>query len=276
MISRDSPSLATHYLRMMSPANTQMATATGFLYEYDDEIFLITNGHNITRINPGTNRRIIDSAAFPVYIRTKGLHVLPNKENILAVTEFFIVELYEDSEFRKPKWLVHPENGHSIDVVAIPVEKRAKIPEHIKLFPINKYNFDTEFEERVGDDVFILGYPFDLTGSLELPIWKRGTIATEPLLDMEGLPKMLVDTATRQGMSGAPVLMRRTGVHWVGNTSLSGKEFIGLIQNFIGVYSGRLGAEDEFKAQLGIVWKKKVIDEILHAKQIATIEFQSL
>lgn len=33
---------------------------------------------------------------------------------------------------------------------------------------------------------------------------------------------------------------------------------------FIGVYSGRIGADDEFKAQLGKVWKKRVIDEIIN------------
>jgi hypothetical protein len=36
---------------------------------------------------------------------------------------------------------------------------------------------------------------------------------------------------------------------------------------FVGVYSGRVGAEDEFKAQLGVVWKTSVLDEIISAAQ---------
>ena len=42
---------------------------------------------------------------------------------------------------------------------------------------------------------------------------------------------------------------------------------IGRIRNFIGVYSGRMG-RDELQAQLGIVCKARVIEEILQAKQI--------
>jgi hypothetical protein len=34
-------------------------------------------------------------------------------------------------------------------------------------------------------------------------------------------------------------------------------------RRFIGVYSGRLGAEDEFKAQLGLVWKESGLIELL-------------
>lgn len=33
---------------------------------------------------------------------------------------------------------------------------------------------------------------------------------------------------------------------------------------FVGVYSRRIGAEDEFKAQLGRVWKRQVIEDIIN------------
>ncbi|MDZ7783208.1 MAG: hypothetical protein U5K56_09900 [Halioglobus sp.] len=42
-------------------------------------------------------------------------------------------------------------------------------------------------------------------------------------------------------------------------------ELIGRIRNFIGVYSGRIG-KDEAKAQLGIVWKVVVMEEIINGK----------
>ena len=51
---------------------------------------------------------------------------------------------------------------------------------------------------------------------------------------------------------------------------------IGMIRSFLGVYSGRIGAEDNFKAQLGIVWKKTVIEEILAAKKRSSIDFQNI
>ena len=202
-IKLDSPSLATHYLRMIAmETGNIMSTGTGFLYEYQDEIFLITNGHNITRMNPEQTLRIISSAAFPSKIITRARFFPKDSPNMMGVTDFFTIDLYENDSFSKPLWYVHPDKEYLIDVVAIPLEKKDKIQEHIKLFPINCYPFDKEFFPEVADDVFILGYPFNVTGDKELPIWKRGTIASEPIIDIDNLPKIFVDTATRPGMSG--------------------------------------------------------------------------
>ncbi len=277
-IDLSSPSLSTHYLRMVPyGSNTVMSTGTGFLYEYENEIFIITNGHNLTRTNPQLTKRIVDSAAFPVKIKSKTRSAYSGSPNYYGLSEFFIVDLYEDEDFKIPKWYVHPEKGYLIDVVAIPLEKKDNIPSHIRCFPINNFEFDTQFEPLVSDDVFILGYPFDITDALELPIWKRGTIATEPFIDIDKLPKFYVDTASRSGMSGSPVIMKRNGLHGIGSDNkLTGSEFFGIVQKFIGIYSGRIGADDEFKAQLGIVWKEKVILEILSARQIGSIDFQKI
>lgn len=66
---------------------------------------------------------------------------------------------------------------------------------------------------RVATDVFVLGYPKGISGGGEFPIWKRASIATEPDIQLGTLPKMLVDTATREGMLGAPVIaVARRGV----------------------------------------------------------------
>lgn len=132
--------------------------------------------------------------------------------------------------------------------------------------PINKYSFDFNPPE-VGDDVFVLGYPFNLNGSREMPIWKRGSIATEPYFDLDNLPKVLIDTATRQGMSGSPVIFQRIGLidNYIDENTISDIS-IGTIRGFLGIYSGRIGSKDELQAQLGIVWKKKVIDEIVLGK----------
>jgi hypothetical protein len=46
-----------------------------------------------------------------------------------------------------------------------------------------------------------------------------------------------------------------------------GSEVIGRIRNFMGIYSGQIG-KDELKAQLGIVWKARVIEEIIDAKAL--------
>ena len=59
--------------------------------------------------------------------------------------------------------------------------------------------------------------------------------------------------------------MQRIGIHGTENR-IAPDTLIGRIRNFVGVYSGRIGA-DEFKAQLGIVWKEKALKEILQTKR---------
>lgn len=277
-IKIDSPSFTTHYLHMLSYATEkEMATGTGFIYEFENQLFLITNGHNVTGVNPEQNRRLNGFTVFPGKIKTKARILKKESESIsIGITEAFSIDLYDDDDFKNPNWYIHPDKGYKIDVVAIPLIDCKKIPKNIKFFPINKLEFDSGFPPEVADDVFILGYPFNIAGNLELPVWKRGSIASEPYLDLDEFPKIFVDTATRPGMSGSPVIMQRTGLHGYNGKSRTGKEIIGTISNFVGIYSGRIGAEDEFKAQLGIIWKEKVILEILVAKKKSDTKFQMI
>ena len=249
-----------------------LATGTGFIYEFEDHYFLITNGHNVTGVNPETGQRITNHGGFPTIVRTKA-RMTPKDDPKALVINFFNIDLYSDDSYLKPTWYIHPDKGYEIDVIAIPIEEKKNISEEVKLFPINQMDFHNQFSPEVSDDAFILGYPFDITGGKELPIWKRATIATEIGIDLDDLPKMMVDTATRSGMSGSPVIYQKSGY----NASPDGdknKDVIGTIRGFLGIYSGRIGAEDNFKSQLGIVWKSQVIDEILKSKTNGTVEFQ--
>src|ERR1700722_88193 len=162
----------------------------------------------------------------------------------------------------EPLWFEHPEHGRSVDVVALPLS--ASLAKKYRLLPINKLDFDTAFGPLVADEAFVVGYPFaDLSIGI-FPIWKRASIASEPGVDLDKLPKMLIDTATRPGFSGSPVIMQRLGIHGKAGEALKGDEIIGRIRNFIGIYSGRVDRETE-QAQLGIVWKARVINEIIDA-----------
>jgi hypothetical protein len=119
-----------------------------------------------------------------------------------------------------------------------------------------------DFDVDAGDDAYALGYPLGLSGGEDFPVWKRASIASEPGLPIDGLPKILIDTATRQGMSGSPVIVIRRGLI----PKKSGDDLmIGHAAKFLGVYSGRLG-NDLLGAQLGIVWKSEVIDEIVDGR----------
>lgn len=271
----DHTSFSTYYLQMIPyGSEIAMSTATGFVYQSGSILYLITNGHNFTRLNCETNERITASAAFPVKVKTKFRGINPESPDMIGTVEFSL-NLYEDEEHQKPKWLIHPEYGYKVDVVAMEILDLSTYTGILKFYPINKFDYSEEFPIRVSDDVFILGYPFNVTGGSDLPIWKRGSIATEPSIDIDNLPKYLIDTASRSGMSGSPVVMQRSGFHMSGN-QISTTDILGVIRNFAGIYSGRIGAKDNFDVQLGIVWKPHVIEEIIKGNRYGDVEFQDI
>lgn len=255
----DQLSLTTHHLHLcFSQTDAVLSSGTGFIYEYQDAYYLITNWHNVSGRNPLTGECLSETLAVPDIIstlfRSKEQPANCQKENLL---------LYRDNQMANPAWYEHPTYGKSVDIVALPIP--LSISNQYKLFPINSIAFDTKYKEEVADDAFVIGYPFSDTTYLQLPIWKRASIASEPDVNIDQLPKILIDTATRSGLSGSPVIMQRVGIHGMtGSIPTDDVEF-GRIRSFLGIYSGRIG-KDEFKAQLGIVWKARAITEIIEGK----------
>jgi hypothetical protein len=72
---------------------------------------------------------------------------------------------------------------------------------------------------------------------------------------------VLLDTASRPGMSGSPVIRRSWAAHLYENQggSVLGKA---IQTRFVGVYSGRIGASG-IEAQLGIMWPETFVTEIV-------------
>lgn len=231
----------------------KLASATGFIYERNEKLYLITNWHNLTGKNPVTKEQISSHGGIPDVV----VLTLLTQKHPKIEWEKFSINLY-DSE-KKAEWLVHPVHKELVDVVALEIEFDENFKGVFK--SINKIQFDN-FKIEVSDDVYILGFPYELNGGGYFPIWKRASVASEPDIDYDGLPKIFVDTASRSGMSGSPVIFRRTGIHGTENGKLTFNTVIGTIQGFVGIYSGRIG-KTELDAQLGVVWKKEVIDEII-------------
>ena len=242
--------------------DTILANATGSLFKEQDHYFLITNWHNVTGFNPETNKRLDKASPLSLIIHFPVKKGGEDSQLALLGWQPRVYPLYDSAQ--KPQWYIHPQHGNKVDVVALAIGIN-DTDFMIEAINDNKIEFDN-IEPEVGDDVFIIGFPHNYNSGGKLPIWKRGSIASEPQIDLDKLPKMLVDTASRPGMSGSPVIYRRTGIHKTVNGELGPDSIIGTIQGFCGIYSGRLQAKDALDTQLGIVWKKRVIDEIIQAK----------
>ncbi len=249
-ITPDRLSLTSIYLEAYF-GQSVFAIATGFPWRSGDNNFLITNNHVVSGLNPLTKQPIDENGSVP-----DRLLVWMLDSSGLSSWSSIEVPLYDDQG--RPRWLQHPTLGPQVDVAALPMT----IGSDHRFFPLNEVDFGS-FRVKISQDVFIIGFPKGITGSGRFPIWKRGSIASEPDIDIDGAPKLLIDSATREGMSGSPVIAQYTGYYQNDPGKMSPEDWFGSDRVFLGVYSGRILAEDEIEAQLGIVWKPKVIDEII-------------
>ncbi len=227
---------------------TELAKCTSFFYELDGSLYLVSNWHCLSGRDVQTGYPISKHSGIPDRI---ALYTIKDGKTIVRKwCEFFL------QKDEKALWFEHPSHGKNVDVGVLPVN----LPDGFRAIPVNKLEF-TEMALEVSHDLFILGYPLGLQDLHGLPIWKRATIASEPGLPT---PAFFVDTATRSGMSGSPVIHRYRGFFkqdW-NEPTLQPTDWFGEGSQFVGVYSGRLGQGEE-KAQLGIVWKSAMIDEII-------------
>jgi len=109
----------------------------------------------------------------------------------------------------------------------------------------------------VSRPVSIVGFPFGRTGGGAFGIWVQGTVASEPEVNFDDLPCFLIDSRTRPGQSGSPVIFFSTGgaISMAdGNTAV-----LGQVEKLLGVYSGRIHPESD----LGVVWRREVVSEII-------------
>jgi hypothetical protein len=160
-----------------------------------------------------------------------------------------------------PHWFEHPNHPAEVDVVALPLRNVTGI----QVVGYDLWSPGAGLAVRVSDPLNIVGFPFGITGGGALGVWVRGFIATEPELDWNDLPCFLIDSRTRSGQSGSPVIAYSPG-GWVsladGGTALAS----GPREQFVGVYSGRINAESD----LGIVWKVQAVRDVIEGNMKAS------
>jgi hypothetical protein len=282
----------------------KLAVGTAFCYLFQEKTYLITNWHNVTGREPDTKTLKSSQCAIPNRIVANIPYIVnKNSSNISVQWEEHAIDLYNESGDAPLKsiWYEHPSHYSNVDVVAIPIEENSKLLQENSIWYNREYplSFIVHDESIIcfpklaicpanhpglglkdillepGLDVFALGFPQGMSGGGEFSIWKRGSIASEPSFNIDDLPKILIDTATREGMSGAPVYaVLRGSITNLEDKDENGKHriFGGYTERLIGIYSGRIG-DDNFKAQLGIVWKASVIDEIIKGEMIGRSSF---
>lgn len=254
----NSLSLCSVYIEMFFMSQ-QISSGSAFMYHDEDlnKYYIITNWHNIVGRDQITHNLLSKVGAIPNKMR-----VYLHKKDCLGYWENGDINLYDDMDYYEGKrWLEHPLHKDKVDVVAIPILIPQECEKYNIIEELKAHDYKQDYKAAIGDNVFITGYPLGIRVGGYFPIWKSGTIASEPDFNIDDLPLFYIDAASREGMSGSAVIVRKPRI-----VSLKNKGQISHWQtSLLGIYSGRIGA-DAFGNAVGKVWKAKVIKEIINQK----------
>lgn len=240
------PSVASLLLQMRV-RDQALGTGTGFVVKCNSHHYLVTNYHNLAGRRPDTNELLHDSGATP-----DSVVITHNSASGLGSWVSLVEPVVDNDD--KPLWIEHPKFKRKVDVVALLLRNLVGV----KLYPYQYDEVGPDIAVGVSRGVNIIGFPFGLTGGGAFGIWSRGTIATEPEIDFNDLPLFLIDSRTRPGQSGSPVIIYHDG-GMIPMKDGASAIFGGPVERLLGIYSGRINKDSD----LGFVWKASVIREIL-------------
>lgn len=176
------PSLMS--LRLDMTANgTSLGMGTGFAFSWDDRPWLITNRHNLTGRRQDTGEPIHRSAATPDTVFVHHNTIPESRASTWTFEWEPCAEPVVDAE-GAPLWLEHPVHGSEVDVVALPIRN---VPSDAMIVTYTTHDFSKPLGVGVSQDLSIIGFPYGLESGGIVGVWMRGTVATEPSLDWEGL-----------------------------------------------------------------------------------------
>lgn len=238
---------------------------TGFFYVLEDStkkniIFLITNYHVLTGNAPKTNK-LPKGDNIKFYF-----HKDPNNPG--EVNEIRIPLFTKEN---KEVWIVSKDYPEA-DVAAIPI--LSSFTKGASVYAINENWTKSNMKIRPTSTITLVGYPYGFFDKKNwLPIWKTGTIATEPSYNFEGKPLMLIDISAFPGMSGSPAFAIANGVY----QTIDGPTTVGQVRMFLGIYASmqmvteakyleelvqkdsKKGIKISSSLELGHIWKADLI-----------------
>lgn len=196
------PSMQSVYLVAMGTSATKgpvdLGTGTGFVVQRDGRRYLITNYHVASGRNPRDGQ-----ARHPSGLEADSLKLVLPKPVLSDRIEWSVSDLpvlVVERDREEANWLVHPALGRKVDVVALPLDMVPGIGD----LDVRPYDLDepSGIVARPSLPVNVIGYPYGKPAGGAFPFWTTGTIATEPGLGFDDLPRFLVHARTTPGPVG--------------------------------------------------------------------------
>ena len=183
----------------------QLTNATGFFFERDDRLYLVTNRH-VVRDEPSDHH--------PDRIEIE-LHVDPAN---VAQTVQFSIPLFRGG---KSLWREGLDSAGAIDVVTLELE-RAALPKTMLFHAFTPAHLVEQLDRvELGTSVLVVGFPLGVYDALHrVPVARQSVIASSFGIRFQGKGYFLTDARLHRGMSGAPVVAREPAPR-AGRTELS-------------------------------------------------------
>jgi hypothetical protein len=110
----------------------------------------------------------------------------------------------------KPVW-IQSTSYPEADLAVMPLA--TSLYQHCKIYCISAEWAKGNLRVRPTTQVTLVGYPYGYYDKKNaLPIWKTGSVASEPEVNFGGKPLFLVDVSAFPGMSGSPVFAISYGI----------------------------------------------------------------
>jgi hypothetical protein len=219
-------------------------SGTSFIIKASGIFYLITNNHIV-------GGEFAKDEYLKIHQRQLPLDSIPDSLRVKFFTKEFGQFSWEtiplnDSK-SKPNWIKFWDKTSSsqtlLDVAAIPIDSQ-KISSNTEWWYDSDENMNHKLLLYPGMELFIVGYPSDSGRINPLPIWKRGTIASEADLIDLGMSRFWIDGTGRGGMSGSPVFFRGNDYMEKYHQHVVG----GLATFLVGIYSAQ-----NYPLELGVV-----------------------
>jgi hypothetical protein len=173
-----------------------LTNATGFFFERDERLFLVTSSHVL-----------IDepSGHLPDRVEIE-LHTDPND---WTRSTGFSIPLYADGI---SMWRQGLDSAGEIDVAVIELDRSALPKAMVYCAFTPQHLLDQLDTVQVGTTLLVVGYPLGFHDVVyHMPVVRQAVIASSFGLRFQGKGYFLTDARTHRGTSGAPVVMRSPG-----------------------------------------------------------------
>jgi hypothetical protein len=204
---------------------------SGFFWRHAGNVFLITARHVLSGLSPFDDLPISSSAYFPSKIRIYPMMAVEDGAEW--------ARCWLDVDLNRRAWLQDPHFEQlRTDIAALQIDFES--PSKVRCLN------DVDMGERklyagVGLECAVVGYPTHNFAATMMPIWRSGSIASEPLLPIDDKPMFLIDVSTGPGFSGAPVFRKHVGPapELCPDGSIETKVDSVFRVDLVGVYAGR-------------------------------------